>query len=184
MEELQLIFNIFDEIRKELLTHINFESYSELDTKKEIIESELNPLFVWITRRLSKTNKLEYKLEYEDLKDLHQKLTNKIRRFIQFKIINEESVSQGYYDEIISIYEKIDRIFVKYKKSFPKEESIKKVYHCEVVQYVFQNEQEVREHIKKMEQDGWNLKSHFLNKNVMTNQTETCVTYEKRIEEE
>ena len=184
MEELQLIFNIFDEIGKELLTHINFESYSELDTKKEIIESELNPLFVWITRRLSKTNKLEYKLEYEDLEDLHQKLIDKIRRFIQFKIINEESVSQGYYDEIVSIYEKIDRIFVKYKKRFPKEERIKKVYHCEVVQYVFKDEREVREHIGQMEQEGWRLKTRYSDTNPATNQAETCVTYEKRIKEE
>lgn len=180
MKDLELIFSIFNEVKGELLTHLNFESPFELDTKKGIIESKLNNLIVWLTKRLSKTNKLEY----EDLEELHQNLINLARQSIESKIINEESVNRGYYSEIVSIYERINRILIQYKKRFPKEESIKKVYHSEVIQYVFQDEREVREHIKKMKQEDWRLKSRYSDTNPTTNQTETCVTYEKRIEEE
>ena len=180
MKDLQLIFNIFDEIKKELLLHLNFESSFSLDIKKGVIENKLEHILVWITRQLAETNKLEYK----DLEDLHQNLLDMSKQSIESKLINEESINQGYCDDIISIYERIDRVIMKYKKRFPKEESIKKVYHCEVVKYVFKNGEEAREHIKKMKQEGWYFKSRYLHTISETNQQETWITYERRITEE
>lgn len=179
MKDLELIFSIFNEVKGELLTHLNFKSPFELDIRKGVIESKLNNLIVWLVKRLSKTNKLEY----EDLEELHQKFINLARQSIKFKTINEESINRKYYSEIISIYERINRLLIRYKRSFPKE-GIKKIYHCEVVQYVFQDEREAIEHIEEMKEDDWLLKFRYSDTNPTTNQKEICVTYEKRIKEE